>query len=178
MLFLILLAIIAQVRAQITPSMEKVMRVGCIPMATQCGFDISGLAAGVSIDSIMDENKKSFWSCICLGKVSAFTINKCLRSVEEAGLYTGSTLTFPDITDELVDETCEMLGTPRTKRPGPPTPSPTLSPTISNNAFFWYIFGGVGGTCAVIALFAICWRRWHPPPTPGDDKVTTEMTSL
>ena len=82
MLFLILLAIIAQVRAQITPSMEKVMRVGCIPMATQCGFDISGLAAGVSIDSIMDENKKSFWSCICLGKVSAFTINKCLRSVE------------------------------------------------------------------------------------------------
>ena len=177
MLFLIPLAIIAQVRAQITPSMEKVMRVGCIPMATQCGFDISGLAVGVSIDTILDDNKKSFWPCICLGKVSAFTINKCLRAVEDAGLYTGSIWTIPDITDELLDETCERLGTPRTKRPGPPTPSPTLSPTTSSDYVLLYILGGVGGTLVVLALLAICWRRWHAPPTP-DDKVTTEMTSL
>ena len=175
-LFLIPLAIIAQVRAQITPSMEKVMRVGCIPLATQCGFDISGLAAGVSIDSILDENKKTFWPCICLGKVSAFTMNKCLRSVEDAGLYAGSIWPIPNITDEFVDETCEWLGTPRTKRPGPPTPSPTLSPTTSSDDVLWYILGGVGGTLVVIALFVICWRRWHPPP--DDDKVTTEMTSL
>ena len=176
MLFIIPLGIIAQVRAQITPAMEEVMRVGCIPMATQCGFDISGLAVGVSIDTILDDNKKSFWPCICLGKVSAFTINKCLRAVEDAGLYTVSIWTIPDITDELLDETCEWLGTPRTKRPGPPTPSPTLSPTISNDAFFWYILGGIWGPLVVLALLTICWRRWHSPP--DDDKVTTEMTSL
>jgi len=177
MLFLIPLAIIAQVRAQITPSMEKVMRVGCIPMATQCGFDISRLYEGVSIDTIMEDNKESLWPCMCLGKASAWAMNKCLRSAEDVGLYAPFPWSIPHITDEVVDETCEGMGTPRTKRPGPPTPSPTLSPTTSSDYVLLYILGGVGGTLVVLALLAICWRRWHAPPTP-DDKVTTEMTSL
>ena len=176
MLFLIPFVIIAQVRAQITPSMEKVMRVGCIPMATQCGFDISGLAVGVSIDTILDDNKKSFWPCICLGKVSAFTINKCLRAAEDAGLYADLPWSIPDVNDELVDKICEGLGTPRTKKPAPPTPSPTLSPTINSNGFFWYILGSICAVVVVIVLFTIYWRRRQLPP--DDDKVTTEMTSL
>ena len=179
MLFLIPLAIIAQVRAwskkAITPSMEEDLRIGCVPLATQCGFDISGLAAGVSIDTIMDDNEKSIWPCICLGEASAWSLNKCIRSIEDTGLSGG--ISLPNITDEWVDNFCESLGTPRTKRPGPPTPSPTLSPTTSSDDVLWYILGGVGGTLVVIALFVICWRRWHPPPPP-DDKVTTEMTSL
>ena len=52
MLFLIPLAIIAQVHAQITPDIEEALRVGCIPMTTQCGFDISRLSEGVSIASV------------------------------------------------------------------------------------------------------------------------------
>ena len=174
MLFLIPFVIIAQVRAQITPSMETALRVGCVPLATQCGFDISRLTVGVSIDTIMDENKKSFWPCMCLGKASAWSMNKCIRSIEDTGLSGG--ISLPNITDEWVDKGCESLGTPRTKRPGPPTPSPTLSPTISNDAFFWYILGGIWGPLVVLALLTICWRRWHSPP--DDDKVTTEMTSL
>ena len=177
MLFLIPLAIIAQVRAQITPAMEEVLRVGCIPVATQCGFDISRLAVGVSIDTIMDENKKSIWPCMCLGKASAWSMNKCLRAVRDVHLSAGFPRPIYNITDEWVDNFCESLGTPRTKRPGPPTPSPTLSPTTSSDDVLLYILGGVGGTLVVLALLAICWRRWHAPPTP-DDKVTTEMTSL
>ena len=176
MLFIIQLAIIAQVRAQITPAMEEVLRVGCIPVATQCGFDISRLAAGVSIDTIMDENKKSIWPCMCLGKASAWSMNKCLRAVRDVHLSAGFPRPIYNITDEWVDNFCEERGTPRTKRPGPPTPSPTLSPTISNDAFFWYILGGIWGPLVVLALLTICWRRWHSPP--DDDKVTTEMTSL
>ena len=176
MLFLIPFVIIAQVRAQITPSMETALRVGCVPLATQCSFDISRLAAGVSIDTIMDDNKKSFWPCMCLGKASAWSMNKCIRSIEDTGLSGG--ISLPNITDEWVDKGCEFLGTPRTKRPGPPTPSPTLSPTTSSDDVLLYILGGVGGTLVVLVLFAICWRRWHPAPTPDDDKVPTEMTSL
>jgi len=175
MLFFIPFVIIAQVHAQITPSMEKTMRVGCVPLAIQCGFDISGLATGVSIDTIMDDNGKSFWPCMCLGKASAFSMNKCMRAIEDTGLYAGSIWSIPDVTDELVDETCEWLGTPRTKRPGPPTPSPTLSPTPSDDVL-WYILGAVGGALVVIALFAICWRRCRPPPR--NDNISTEMTSL
>ena len=175
MLFIIPLAIIAQVRAQITPSMEKVMRVGCIPMATQCVFDISRLSEGVSIDTILDDNGKSIWPCMCRGEASAWSMNKCIRSIEDTGLSGG--ISLPNITDEWVDKGCELLGTPRTKRPGPPTPSPTLSPTTSSDYVLLYILGGVGGTLVVLALLAICWRRWHAPPTP-DDKVTTEMPSL
>ena len=174
MLFLIPFVIIAQVRAQITPAMEEVLRVGCIPVATQCGFDISRLAAGVSIDTIMDENKKSIWPCMCLGKASAWSMNKCIRSIEDTGLSGG--ISLPNITDEWVDKGCEFLGTPRTKRPGPPTPSPTLSPTTSSDNLIWYILGGVWGAWALTALFVICKRRRRPPP--DDDIVTTEMTSL
>ena len=175
MLFLIPLAIIAQVHAQITPDIEEALRVGCIPMTTQCGFDISRLSEGVSIDTILDDNGKSIWPCMCLGKASAWSMNKCIRSIEDTGLSGG--ISLPNITDEWVDKGCESLGTPRTKRPGPPTPSPTLSPTTSSDYVLLYILGGVGGTLVVLALLAICWRRWHAPPTP-DDKVTTEMTSL
>ena len=175
MLFLIPLAIIAQVHAQITPDIEEALRVGCIPMTTQCGFDISRLSEGVSIDTILDDNGKSIWPCMCRGEASAWSMNKCIRSIEDTGLSGG--ISLPNITDEWVDKGCEFLGTPRTKRPGPPTPSPTLSPTTSSDYVLLYILGGVGGTLVVLALLAICWRRWHAPPTP-DDKVTTEMTSL
>ena len=174
MLFLIPLAIIAQVHAQITPDIEEALLVGCIPMTTQCGFDISRLSEGVSIDTILDDNGKSIWPCMCRGEASAWSMNKCIRSIEDTGLSGG--ISLPNITDEWVDKGCEFLGTPRTKRPGPPTPSPTLSPTISNDAFFWYILGGIWGPLVVLALLTICWRRWHSPP--DDDKVTTEMTSL
>ena len=178
MLFLIPFVIIARARAQITPSMEAALRVGCVPLATQCGFDISRLAVGVSIDTIMDENKKSIWPCMCLGKASAWSMNKCLRAVRDVHLSAGFPRPIYNITDEWVDNFCESLGTPRTKRPGPPTPSPTLSPTTSSDDVLLYILGGVGGTLVVLVLFAICWRRWHPPPTPDDDKVPTEVTSL
>jgi len=176
MLFLIPFVIIARVHAQITPSMEKVMRIGCIPLAAQCGFDISKLAAGVSIDSILDENSKKIWPCMCLGEASAFTMNKCLRAAEDAGLYADLPWSIPDVNDEFIDKICERLDTPRTKKPAPPTPSPTLSPTINNNAFFGYILGSICGVVVVIALFVICRRRWQQPP--DDNTVTTEMTSL
>lgn len=174
MLFLIPLAIIAQVHAQITPDIEEALRVGCIPMTTQCGFDISRLSEGVSIDTILDDNGKSIWPCMCRGEASAWSMNKCIRSIEDTGLSGG--ISLPNITDEWVDKGCEFLGTPRTKRPGPPTPSPTLSPTTSSDNLIWYILGGVWGAWALTALFVICKRRRRPPP--DDDIVTTEMTSL